>query len=230
MTILLTAIEARVIGSLMEKEVTTPEQYPLSLNSLLAACNQKSNRDPAMDLGEAELQAVVDGLMKRHLVSDRSGYGGRVPKYKQVFCNTNFGPLQFTDLERAIVCELLLRGPQSAGELRTRCQRMTPVADVALVDTALDALATHAAGPFVVRLPRRPGARDPRWMHLLGGDAAEAGSGSAPESAEADAGAAGIPAAVAERPTLAQRVADLEAEVAALRMEVESLRSRLPAD
>lgn len=230
MTIVLTAIETRVIGSLMEKEVTTPEQYPLSLNSLLAACNQKSNRDPAMNLGEAELQAAVDGLMKRHLVSDRSAYGGRVPKYKQVFCNTSFGPLQFTDLERAIVCELLLRGPQSAGELRTRCQRMTPVPEVALVDAALEALAIHESGPFVVRLPRRPGARDPRWMHLLGGEAAAAGSGSSPESAAANAGAPGIPAAAAERPTLAQRVADLEAEVAALRLEVASLRSRLPAD
>jgi hypothetical protein len=146
----LSAHEARVIGSLMEKEVTTPENYPLSLNALAAACNQKSNRDPVLDLDEATVRQVVDGLMKRHLVSDRSGYGGRVPKYKQVFCNTEFGPLQFMPLERAIVGELLVRGPQ------------TPVAEVAAVEAALQGLADHVAGPFVVKLPRaaaRPQAR-----------------------------------------------------------------------
>ena len=120
MTIELTLHEGRVIGCLMEKEVTTPEHYPLSLNALTNACNQKSNRDPVLKLDEATVQQVVDALLKRHLVSDRSGYGGRVTKYKQVFCNMEFGPLQFTDLERAIICELLVRGPQSAGELRTR--------------------------------------------------------------------------------------------------------------
>jgi hypothetical protein len=158
----LSAHEARVIGSLMEKEVTTPENYPLSLNALAAACNQKSNRDPVLDLDEATVRQVVDGLMKRHLVSDRSGYGGRVPKYKQVFCNTEFGPLQFMPLERAIVGELLVRGPQTPGELRTRCQRMAPLAEVAAVEAALQGLADHVAGPFVVKLPRaaaRPQAR-----------------------------------------------------------------------
>ncbi|MFO1354617.1 MAG: DUF480 domain-containing protein [Gammaproteobacteria bacterium] len=231
MTPVLTAVEARVIGSLMEKEVTTPEQYPLSLNSLMVACNQKSNRDPLMDVGAAELQATVDGLMKRHLVSDRSGYGGRVPKYKQIFCNTNFGPLQFTDPERAIICELLLRGPQSAGELRTRCQRMTPVADVAQVDAAHEALASHEMGPFVVKLSRRSGARDPRWMHLLGQEALA--SGAAPTvamtaTAKSDAGPAITAVASAGRPALADRVTQLEAEVAALRRELETLASQLP--
>ncbi len=223
MTIVLTPVEARIIGCLMEKEVTTPEHYPLSLNSLTAACNQKSNRDPVMELGEAEVQAVVDELMRRHLVSDRAGYGGRVPKYRQSFCNTTFGPLQFTDLERAVVCELLLRGPQSAGELRTRCQRMTPVAEVVMVDAALEALAAHAAGPFVVRLPRRSGARDPRWMHLLGGEPA----GLEAELADAAASASVVTAAPG-RSALAERVEQLAAEVAALRQEVAVLHSRLP--
>ena len=225
MTIVLTPVEARVIGCLMEKEVTTPEHYPLSLNALTAACNQKSNRDPAMDLDEAGVQAVVDGLMKRHLVSDRAGYGGRVPKYRQSFCNTTFGSLQFTDLERAVLCELLLRGPQSAGELRTRCQRMTPVAEITLVDAALEALAVHAAGPFVEKLPRRSGARDPRWMHLLGGAAPAA------EAESVDAAVAPVVSAATtspQRPALVERVEHLEKEMAALRHEVAMLRGRLP--
>ena len=130
MNIELTAHEARIIGCLMEKEVTTPEQYPLSLNALTNACNQKSNRDPVLNLTETTVQQVLDGLLKRHLVSDRSGYGGRVTKYKQVLCNMEFGPLQFTAIERAIICELLVRGPQTPGELRTRCNRMAPIAEV----------------------------------------------------------------------------------------------------
>ena len=214
MKIELTPLEARVIGCLMEKEVTTPEQYPLSLNALTNACNQKSNRDPLLDLDEATVQQVVDGLLKKHLVSDRSGYGGRVPKYKQVFCNTEFGPLQFTDIERAIICELLLRGPQSAGELRTRCNRMTRIADVGEVDAALDALGEHAAGPFVVRLPRAPGARDARYAHLLSGDVPVAqASAAAPEPAPS-------------RPGLAERVERLESEVEGLRRELDEIRGQ----
>jgi hypothetical protein len=208
MKIELTPLEARVIGCLMEKEVTTPEQYPLSINALTNACNQKSNRDPILDLDEAAVQQLVDGLLKKHLVSDRSGYGGRVPKYKQVMCNTEFGQLQFTDIERAIICELLVRGPQSAGELRTRCNRMARIADVGEVDAALDALGAHVAGPFVVRLPRAPGARDARYAHLLSGEVlvAEANA-AAPESAPS-------------RPGLAERVQRLESEVEELRRKV----------
>lgn len=227
MTVVLDAVEARIIGSLLEKEVTTPEQYPLSLNALTTACNQKSNRDPVMALGEAEVQAAVDALMKRHLLSDRTGHGGRVPKYKQMFCNTRFGPLQFSDLERAIICELLLRGPQSAGELRTRCQRMTPVAEASLVEAALAALASHEAGPFVVQLARRPGTRDPRWMHLLGGEQASAAEPS-PAPGPAATGLPGAAAMPARQAGLEGRVAQLEAEVAALRQELASLAGRLP--
>lgn len=218
MKIELTLQEARVLGCLMEKEATTPENYPLSINALTNACNQKSNRDPVLHLGETEVQQVVDALVKKHLVSDRSGYGGRVTKYKHVFCNTEFGSLKFTDLERAIICELLVRGPQSAGELRTRCNRMTPVADVGEVEAALQSLGAHVSGPFVVRLPRAPGTRDARYAHLLSGDAQ-----GAPADEPADAPE---PAAV-PRSGLTERVQSLEAQVEALQRELAEIRESL---
>ncbi len=212
----LTPHEARVLGCLIEKEVTTPEQYPLSLNALTSACNQKSNRDPVLSLTEATVQQTVDALLKRRLVSDRSGYGGRVAKYKQVFCNTEFGPLQFTDLEKAILCELLLRGPQSAGELRTRCQRMAPVAEPGEVETALLDLSSHEQGPFVILLPRQTGQRDPRWAHLL--------SGEVKIEEAAPTGADTPPVA---RASLVERIGRLEAEVATLQAELSEIRARL---
>ena len=221
MKIELTPHEARVIGSLMEKEVTTPEQYPLSINALTNACNQKSNRDPVLSLDETTVQQVVDGLMKRHLVSDRSGYGGRVTKYKQVFCNMEFGPLQFSPLERAILCELLLRGPQSPGELRTRCNRMTPVADVSEVDAALQALCTHEGGALVVRLARAAGARDARYAHLLCGPI-DLATAEAPDASAVDTPAERS----APRPTLAERVERLEEEVAKLQEALANGRER----
>jgi hypothetical protein len=214
MTVTFTPEEARIIGSLLEKEVTTPDQYPLSINALTNACNQRSNRDPVLDLDEAFVQQVVDGLMKKHLVSDRSGFGSRVPKYKQIFCNTEFGPLQFTAIERAIVCELLLRGPQSAGELRTRCQRMAPIAGVGEVESALEKLAVDPQGPFVVRLPRAPGMRDARYAHLLGGPV------------DTTAPSASRPAPAAAAPGLAERVARLEAVVEELQRELQQLRQQ----
>lgn len=220
MKIELTPHEARVLGCLLEKEVTTPEQYPLSLNALVNACNQKSNRDPLMELDEATVQQVVDALRSRHLVSDRSGYSGRVPKYKQVFCNTEFGTLRFTGLERAIVCELLLRGPQSAGELRTRCARMTTVGGIDEVEAALQALMEHGAGPFVVRLPRAAGQRDLRYAHLLGGDV-PALPASVPDSPAASMERAEASADVASRlQALEDRVGELTREVAALRARI----------
>jgi uncharacterized protein len=117
--------EARVIGCLIEKEITTPDQYPLSLNALTNACNQKTNRDPVLELSEAEVQHSVDTLMRKYMVSDKSaGYGGRVTKYKHRFCNTEFGPLKFSKQELGIICVLLLRGPQTPGELRARTNRL----------------------------------------------------------------------------------------------------------
>jgi hypothetical protein len=214
----LTPQEARVIGCLLEKEVTTPEQYPLSINALTNACNQKSNRDPVLNLTEQAVQQIVDGLMKKHLVSDRSsGYGGRVTKYKQTFCNTEFGLLKFTDLERAILCELLVRGAQSAGELRTRCNRMASVADVAEVEAALRSLAGHASGPFVARIPRLPGTRDARYGQLLTG---------AHPAGEAAYSPAEPAAAAAPRSGLAERVQALEAQVVELQQALAELRNR----
>ena len=124
MNIRLSAVEARIIGSLIEKQITTPDQYPLSLNALVSACNQKSNRDPLMQLDEPAVKSAVDGLARRHMVLEKSGFGSRVPKYQQIFCNTEFGSLKFTPQETAIICELLLRGPQTPGELRSRVPRM----------------------------------------------------------------------------------------------------------
>src|ERR1700754_3587685 len=130
MSIQLTTIEARVIGCLIEKAITTPDQYPLSLNALTNACNQKSNRDPVLELDERTVQETLDALTKKHLVLERSGFGSRVPKYQHRFCNTGFGTLEFNPVQTAIVCELLLRGPQTPGELRTRASRMAPIAEV----------------------------------------------------------------------------------------------------
>src|SRR5450755_3854310 len=166
----LSALEARVIGSLIEKQITTPEQYPLSLNALVLACNQKSNRDPVLELTDRAVQDLLDTLMRKHLVIEKSGFGSRVPKYQQHFCNTEFSALQFTPQERAILCELMLRGPQTPGELRSRASRMAPFSDVTAIETALNNLAQGPAGPRVVQLPREPGRRDSRYAHLFSGE------------------------------------------------------------
>jgi len=216
MPIELTAHEARVIGCLIEKQITTPDQYPLSLNALTSACNQKSNRDPVLALGEREVQALVDGLMRRQLVLERSGFGSRVPKFQHLFCNTQYGSLKFSPQQTAIVCELLLRGPQTPGELRTHAARMAPLHDVSEVETALEDLATRPDGPFVARLAREPGRRESRYMHLF--------SGEAPPLVEADVEPP-LRSAQAGAPALGERVAALEAAVAALRQELAALKA-----
>lgn len=214
MNIELTALEARVIGCLIEKQVTTPDQYPLSLNALTNACNQKSNRDPVLDLDERAVQQLLDGLVRKHLVIDRSGYGSRVPKYQHVFCNTEFGSLKFTPLETAIVCELLVRGPQTPGELRTRASRMSEVGDVSQVDATLQGLMTRSDGPFVVRLAREAGRRDSRYAHLFSGPVAEATT--EPEATAQSRG-----------PDEGDRLTRLELLVEQLTREVAELRSRM---
>ena len=146
MNIRLTAIEARIVGALIEKQITTPDQYPLSLNALINACNQKSNREPLMQLDEATVKFVVDGLGRRHIVVEKSGFGSRVPKYQQIFCNTEFGSLKFTPQETAIVCELLLRGPQTPGELRSRAPRMAEFPEPGVVESMLEGLANRPDG------------------------------------------------------------------------------------
>jgi hypothetical protein len=216
MPIELTVNEARVIGCLIEKQIATPDQYPLSLNALTNACNQKSNRDPVLSLDEREVQSVVDWLMRRQLVLERSGFGSRVPKYQHLFCNTQYGSLQFSPQQTAIVCELLLRGPQTPGELRTHAARLAPLHDVTEVETALEDLATRPDGPFVARLAREPGRRESRYMHLF--------SGEAPPDA-GDSVESPLRSAAAGTPGLGERVAALEAAVAALRAELEALKS-----
>ena len=214
--------EARVIGCLIEKQITTPDQYPLSLNALTSACNQKSNRDPLLALDETTVQQVLDGLSRRHMVMEKSGFGSRVPKYQQRFCNTEFSDLQFTPQELAVVCELLLRGPQTPGELRSRASRMAEISDVAQVEQALEALAQRPSGALVVRLPREPGRRESRYAHLFSG--AAAADAVAAVAAAAPAEPAG--AMPAGRPN-AQRMDALEEEVRALRAELDDLRRRL---
>lgn len=206
----LTANEARVIGSLLEKQVTTPDQYPLSLNSLVSACNQKSNRDPAMSLAEDEVQRVLDGLSRKHLVIERSGFGSRVSKWHQVFCNTEYGTLKFSPVELAIVTELLLRGPQTPGELRTRASRMAKIADGTEIDQALEALSTREPA-IVVRLPREPNRRDARYAQLF------------TELPAADAPVAGTaPDAPMRRPSI-DRIERLEEKIAHLELGLQEL-------
>ena len=214
----LSAVEARVIGCLIEKQIATPDQYPLSLNALVNACNQKSNRDPVLNLHEREVQAVVDALARKQLLMEKSGFGSRVPKFHHLFCNTQFGSLKFTPEQTAIVCELLLRGPQTPGELRTHAARLAPLGDVQQVEEALEDLMTRPEGPFVVKLAREPGRRESRYAQLFTGPPSQALAGTAAEPA-AGLDAGGDPGLVA-------RVTALEAEVAQLRRELTALQER----
>jgi uncharacterized protein YceH (UPF0502 family) len=221
MNIRLSAIEARIIGALIEKQITTPDQYPLSLNALVNACNQKSNREPLMQLDEPTVKAAVDGLAKRHFVVEKSGFGSRVPKYQQIFCNTEFGSLKFTPQETAIVCELLLRGPQTPGELRGRIPRMAELPDSGSVEGLLEALASRPEGAIVAQLPREAGRRDSRWANLFEElPAVSAAESPAPAAPRVAASAVNTPSN-----DLAARVAALEREVAALRSELVALKS-----
>ncbi len=227
MNIRLSALEARIIGSLIEKQITTPDQYPLSLNALVNACNQKSNRDPLMQATEAEVKWAVDALSRRHFVVEKSGFGSRVPKYQQIFCNTEFGSLKFTPQETAIVCELLLRGPQTPGELRSRTPRMAPAASPETIEASLEALATRPDGPMVIRLAREPGRRDSRYAQLF----EELPASATPAGAEDVEPVRDVPSPVTRsggNADLAGRVATLEDQVAALREEIATLRARVP--
>jgi uncharacterized protein YceH (UPF0502 family) len=212
----LSPLEARVIGCLVEKQITTPDQYPLSLNALVNACNQKSNRDPVMNVDEPTMQRTVDELVKKHLVIERSGFGSRVPKYQHRFCNTEFSTLKLNPRELAIVCELLVRGPQTPGELRSRASRMASFAEVADVEAALEGLRMREDGPFVVRLAREPGRRDSRYAHLFGGLVADV----APQGEEPSPVAATIPTAASRIDRLEQEVSELRAELAELKRQL----------
>ncbi|CAK7083896.1 MULTISPECIES: YceH family protein [Citrobacter] len=202
----LTATEARVIGCLLEKQVTTPEQYPLSVNGVVTACNQKTNREPVMNLSESDVQEQLDNLVKRHFLRTVSGFGNRVTKYEQRFCNSEFGNLKLSAAEVAIITTLLLRGAQTPGELRSRASRMYEFSDMAEVESTLENLANREDGPYVIRLSREPGKRESRYMHLFCGEVDEA-------------------IAAADEPPVAS--GDLQARVEALETEVAELKQRL---
>lgn len=210
----LSATEARVIGCLLEKQVTTPEQYPLSVNAVTMACNQKTNREPVMNLGEHEVQDILDELVKRHYLRTVSGFGNRVTKYEQRFCNSEFGDLKLNAAEVAVITTLLLRGAQTPGELRTRASRMHEFADMQEVEQTLDGLATREDGPYVVRLAREPGKRESRYMHLFSGEVDTS-------TVLADS------AAPAAHDSLAARVEALEEEVAGLKQRLDALLAHL---
>mgnify|MGYP003366001909 FL=1 len=208
----LSANEARVIGSLLEKQVTTPEQYPLSVNGVVTACNQKTNREPVLSLSESEVQDLLDALVKRHYLRTVSGFGNRVTKYEQRFCNSEFGDLKLSPAEVALIATLLLRGAQTPGELRSRAQRMHEFSDMAEVENTLDALAAREDGPFVARLPREPGKRESRYMQLFCGDAI-------PQVETSES--------VTSGDELTARVEALETEVAELKQRLASLLAHL---
>ncbi|EHD2262352.1 YceH family protein [Vibrio cholerae] len=209
MNIQLSPLEARVIGCLIEKEVTTPDHYPLTLNSLTTACNQKSNREPVLNLSEAEVQDTVEGLIARRLVSDESSFNSRTSKYQHRFCNTEFGDLKLNQQELGLICCLLLRGAQTPGELRTRTNRLCTFTDVKETEAVLERLANRDSGELVVKLPREPGKRESRYHHLFCGEMDMAAFATSSDN-EANA---------------SSQYAELEQEVAALREEVAELRA-----
>ncbi len=212
----LTPTEARVLGTLMEKARTVPDSYPMTLNSLLAGCNQRSSRDPVTDFTEAQVQEALDGLKRRSLAFATSG--GRVTRWEHNFQRAMVVPEQ----SAVLLGVLMLRGPQTAGELRINCERWYRFADISSVEGFLEEMRDRTeekGGSLVVLLPRAPGAREARWTHLLGGPV-EA-SRLAPGAAEPTASTA-VPVS-----PLAQRVSALEAEVAELRALVHDMAAQL---
>jgi uncharacterized protein YceH (UPF0502 family) len=203
---LLSALEARVLGTLVEKQRTVPDTYPLSLNTLMAGCNQKTSRNPVMEVAEAEILQAIDGLKELGLVSEVSG--SRVVRFGHHIEKGLGIPTQAS----ALLTVLLLRGPQTAGELRLNCERLHKFADISSVEAFLEELAERDAGALVVEMPRLPGARENRWMHLLSGPVAmEVG---------------GKPVATPALVQLQARVDVLESEVASLRAMLDELLGR----
>ena len=211
----LSPTEARIIGCLMEKAVLTPEQCPLTLNALTTACNQKTSREPVLTLDRTTVERAARDLRERSLVTRDENFRSGVVKYRQRLCNTMFTELHFSEAEYAVVCLLLLRGPQTPGELRARSGRLHVFADnEAVADTLQQLMDTgREGGAVIARLARVPGRRDHQYAHLLSG---------AIESVPADE----LPARAEPR---GGQLADLERRVAALELEVAALKSR-PSD
>ena len=199
----LTPLEARILGVLIEKSKTTPDVYPLTVNGLSAGCNQKTSRDPVMNLTEGEIQASLEELRGRLLVIESYGASGRVLRYAHNFARVYGVASAAVDL----LAVLMLRGPQTASELRANCERLHHFADASAVEAYLDELASREAGPLARKLPRQPGAREPRWVHLLCGEPA-----SLPTAGAADE---------------ASGLADLKARVERLERELAELRALL---
>lgn len=207
MNIVLTDVEARVLGSLIEKDITTPDYYPLSLNALVNACNQKNNRDPVMNLDEQTVRQALEYLQEKRLAGPTSSADSRVTKYEhreqEVF--------NFTRAETAVVCVLLLRGPQTPGELRGRGERLHRFQDLDEVQSTLQRLMQREA-PLVRMLPRQPGTKEARYRHLFSGDSEEGDS-------------AYLAPAVSHSPE-AERLANLELEVSSLNKAVAALQEQ----
>lgn len=222
MSLNLSANEARVIGCLMEKSVVTPDQYPLTLNALTNGCNQKSSRNPVMSLDPGVVQRAARDLQAKHLVRAEENFKSGVEKFKQIFCNTHFGEYQFDPAQFAIVCLLLLRGPQTPGELRAHSGRLHTFADNAAVEDALAGLIERKGDPLVVKLPRTPGRKDAEYMHLFSGPIdvgpikVEAHTSQAQATIDTESSERG---SISE---LAQRVSRLEAEVAELKEQLKA--------
>jgi uncharacterized protein len=206
------AVGVRVIGALIEKQYTTPDNYPLTLNALTAACNQTSNREPVMDLDEPAVKAALDDLAGRSLVREVYRSDSRAKRYRHLMAET----LSLHDSEAAALCVLMLRGPQTPGEIRTRTARLFQFNDVAQVEITLQSLMTLSQ-PLVAELPRRPGQKEARYAHLLSGEPPVA----------ADDNIVAAPARASRIDALEQTVAALQAEMMELRAELAEVRTQL---
>lgn len=213
----LSANEARIIGCLIEKSVVTPDQYPLTLNALTNACNQKSGRDPVMNLQKGEVQHAIRDLESKHLVRTEENFKSSTEKYTQRFCNTRYSNFQFDPAQLAVVGLLLLRGPQTPGELRSRSGRLHTFADNADVIVTLTSLIERDGEALLVNFPRTPGRKDSEYMHLFSGPVDVEAHASLAQASKPEGSAARV--SVAE---LAERVSQLEAEFAELKQQLES--------
>jgi uncharacterized protein len=220
--ITLSAEQCRIIGVMLEKETTTPEQYPLSLNGITTGCNQKSNREPVMSLSESDVQNVVDELVQMNQLMVDQKASTRVNKYFHRFCDTEFGNLKFTPQQRAVMCVLFLRGPQTPGELRTRTNRLADFADVSEVENTLNQLQDLNGQTLVRKLEREPGKRESRYVHLLS-DVDETSFVQA-SSTQTEV----MP--LEEQTSLAQRVTELEQQVASLAEQINCITELLNDD
>ena len=213
MNVVLNANEARVLGCLIEKSVLTPDQYPLTLNALVNACNQKTSRDPVMTLDAGTVQHTLRQLEARHLVSSKEDFRGRAERYTQRLCNTPFSELTVSQAELAILCVLLLRGAATPGELRTRCASLHEFGDNDAVTATLVGMMERDGGPLVARLPRTPGRRDHEYMHLFAGEV---------ESVPED-----VPETTVPREPKPDRLAALEARLERVEQELAAIRATL---